>query len=587
MKRSVSLSLLGAGLFTVVLAACSGDETNGTGASASSSNAGSTGVTSSTGAGGSEGSVGSSGSGSTGGSGGSGGSSAEWNLDALLEDLEEASRHDYKAGGDGGLTHSTYWTLGQNSPEFMSLPAGEQDKVKKVQSTAIPLASQLIKPGPEVPGTEIVGTLVRGANGERRQRVVLKLPTAWNGRLIVAGAPGTRNEFANEVILASWLVAQGYAFVSGDKGMPKDSASLFEGKHATQYWGDMIVDLGLWARDRLKAATGESVTFAYAAGLSNGGYQVRRGLEIDHQRVLGGEARLFAGGLNWSGPYWPDARALDTDKDGAVTPAEFAAANHIIASNDRAALAMGWAYDPATLTTPAAYAEKPPYSAGQAGMTAAGFSAESAVLWGAYNTLFDALKASLPQWKGVGYFNLTAFIYRADLLGHTDAESVAYSCYALQPDQAPPYYAWVKSAADLGFTQESVNWALKNANTGEFSAPLISVHGDKDALVGLLAHGHGYRDAVMTYGDPKLHRLFVIANGPHVDRHADGALDYDFDGQVGEEGAADQLTPMQGYAQRAFDYLTGWVEEGKAPPESKTVATDPVNDVIDPAQITF
>jgi hypothetical protein len=270
-----------------------------------------------------------------------------------------------------------------------------------------------------------------------------------------------------------------------------------------------------------------------------------------------------------------------------VTPAEFAVADHVVSSNDAASLALGWAYDPATLTTPAAFAENPPYSAAHPAMMAAGFAPESAVLWGAYNTLFDALKAVQPQYEGVGYWNLTAYIYRADLFGHTAAETAAYSPYVIQPMTEPPYYAWLKSAVDGNWTKESVDWGLKLGNTGEFSAPLISVHGDADALVGLLANGYGYRDHVMAYGDPSMHRLYVIQHGPHVDKHADGALDYNFNGMAGEEGAADLLTPMQGYVRRGFSYLTAWVEMGTMPPNSKTVATDAVNDVIDPAQITF
>ena len=42
------------------------------------------------------------------------------------------------------------------------------------------------------------------------------------------------------------------------------------------------------------------------------------------------------------------------------------------------------------------------------------------------------------------------------------------------------------SARDLtkrfgGFTAVDVPWALANATTGEFAAPLISVHGDADS----------------------------------------------------------------------------------------------------------
>lgn len=580
MRNTKILSLVVCGLLAAAVSACDGDDESGTSTSGTGG--------SPTGSGGSGGGTG--GGGDTGGGGGTGGAGGAqaWNLDLLTVGLEDPARVDYN-GSDGGITHSGYRTLSQSSPEFMALPMVEQDKVKKIQGAAVPLASALFQPGPEVAGTEVTGLLVQGSAGERRQRIVLKLPAqgTWNGKLVVAGTPGTRNEFASEVVFASWLVAQGYAFVSGDKGMPLDTGSLFEGTHATQHWGDMMIDMGLWARERLEAATGQGITYVYAAGLSNGGYQVRRALEIDHVRVADGEARLFAGGLAWAGVYWPDERVLDGDQDGVVTPAELAAADHVVSSTEQAALALRWAYDPATLTTPAAFMETPPYSAAHPAVTDAGYSPESAVLWGAYNTLFDALKANNPIYQGVGYWNLTAYLYRADLLGHTAAEAAAYSPFVSQANQEPPFYAYVEGATDGNWTADSVSWALKIANTAEFSAPLVEIHGDADALVGLLANGHGYEQAVLAHGDPTLHRLYVIEHGPHVDRHADGGLDYDFDGQAGEEGAADQITPMQAYAERAFTYLSGWVEADTQPPASAFVPTDAVNDVTDPAEINF
>ncbi|MDI3291705.1 hypothetical protein [Polyangium sp. 15x6] len=72
-----------------------------------------------------------------------------------------------------------------------------------------------------------------------------------------------------------------------------------------------------------------------------------------------------------------------------------------------------------------------------------------------------------------------------------------------------------------------------------------------------------------------------------MDLHADGAIDFDFDGTPGEEGAADPFTPMQPYVERAFDARVTWVKDGTAPKPSGTVATDPKNDVLDAAMIDF
>ena len=56
---------------------------------------------------------------------------------------------------------------------------------------------------------------------------------------------------------------------------------------------------------------------------------------------------------------------------------------------------------------------------------------------------------------------------------------------------------------------------------------------------------------------------------------ADGTLDYNCNGVAGDEGAADALTPMQPYVERAFDYLTAWAERGQAAPGSKLIPPIP------------
>ncbi len=494
-------------------------------------------------------------------------------------------------GADGGLAHITYWTI-----QADTLAEPEKTKAKKMQESL--LHSAMLPPKDDIAGTEIIGTLaVMGTSGERRQELVLKVPANWNGALVVAGTPATRSEFSNEGTMVPWLLRRGYAYVSGNKGMTNGgadgNATLLNQMHPSQHWGTMMIDLAEWAKARLEKAMGSdaqcpvTVKKIYAIGLSNGGYQVRRALEIDHLRVKNGEERLFSGGLDWAGAYFPDARVLDANNDQTVTPAEYAAAVHLVSSSDNAALTMGWAYDAATQTTPAHFAETPPYSAVQGAMTSLGFSPESAYMWGAYNTAFDSFKQAFPSFKGIGYYNFVAYYFRAELLGHDAAQSQAYSPFAGMVDP-PPFYTWPGRGVDGGWTAESVSWALKNANTAEFSVPLVSVHGDRDGLIGLPGNGQAYKDAVDKYGSPALYRLYVIQNGGHVDLHSDGTnLDFNFDGTVGEEGMADVFTLMQPYTERAFDYLVDWAEQGNAPPASKTVTTDPKNDVLDASLISF
>lgn len=47
---------------------------------------------------------------------------------------------------------------------------------------------------------------------------VLRIPDDWNGGLVVTGAPGTRSEYASDFLISDSVVAQGYAYVSTDKG---------------------------------------------------------------------------------------------------------------------------------------------------------------------------------------------------------------------------------------------------------------------------------------------------------------------------------------------------------------------------------
>ena len=49
-------------------------------------------------------------------------------------------------------------------------------------------------------------------------RFVLRFPDAWNGKLVVAGASGTRSEFNGDYAWSDYVVAKGYAYASQNKG---------------------------------------------------------------------------------------------------------------------------------------------------------------------------------------------------------------------------------------------------------------------------------------------------------------------------------------------------------------------------------
>jgi hypothetical protein len=499
--------------------------------------------------------------------------------DRLMQGLEEPDVTYYSGYGQaGGLAHIRYWNI-----DPTTLSDREKQKAQRIQANH--LHSSLFQPTQVIPGHEVSGILNRN---NRRQWITLKLPDGWNGDLVVCGTPGLRNEYANEAIFVPWLLKRGYAVISGNKGLDSSWVSMLSGTHPTQHWGRMMHDMARWAKIRLLITTWRWPHRTYAVGLSNGGYQVRRALEIDAKSPR--RRRHFDGGLDWSGTYFPDARTLDANHDGTVDLSEYGASKTLVGHMDTATLAMGWAYADDTLTTPTQYAMTPRFPQAHADMETAGFNSASDIFWGYYNTNYDEFKDhGLLQWRGVGYANLTSFVYRAELLGHGMSQSAAYSCFSdpANPGEPPPIYGWLEDANNGGWTQESIHWALRNANTAEFKAPMITVVGGADGLLALNAHSVAYKKAVQKYGKRRIYRQYLIENGPHVDAHADGSVDFDFDGIPGNEWAADELTPMQAYSQRAFMYLTDWVEMDIRPPRSQTVPTDPVNDITDPELLSW
>src|ERR1700758_1125467 len=50
-------------------------------------------------------------------------------------------------------------------------------------------------------------------------RILFRLPNQWNGKLVVAGASGTRSEFNGDFAWSDYVLQQGYAYVSQNKGV--------------------------------------------------------------------------------------------------------------------------------------------------------------------------------------------------------------------------------------------------------------------------------------------------------------------------------------------------------------------------------
>src|SRR5437868_4133095 len=58
---------------------------------------------------------------------------------------------------------------------------------------------------------------VKAALGQAR--FLLRLPADWNGRLVVAGASGTRSEYNGDFAWSDYVLQEGYAYASQNKGV--------------------------------------------------------------------------------------------------------------------------------------------------------------------------------------------------------------------------------------------------------------------------------------------------------------------------------------------------------------------------------
>src|SRR5215471_12429828 len=186
-----------------------------------------------------------------------------------------------------------------------------------------------------VPGIQLDARIASDTQGQGR--FLLRLPNDWNGRLVVAGASGTRSEFNGDFAWSDYVVQQGYAYASQNKGVlnfflvsvtsptpPEPLACRLNpastiwvhffdddpGQPFTR-WAEFMIKAAELARDGVKAAYGQKPLFTYAVGTSNGGYQVRRAVELAPQ--------LFDGGVDWEGTF-VDAHApnLLTDLPPAI-----------------------------------------------------------------------------------------------------------------------------------------------------------------------------------------------------------------------------------------------------------------------------
>jgi len=388
-----------------------------------------------------------------------------------------------------------------------------------------------------VPGIQVAGRFADDPTGQAR--FLLRFPTAWNGRLVVAGASGTRSEHNGDFSWSDYVVQRGYAYASQNKGVfnlkivslasptqPADDGLACRLNPASQVWVHffdndpeksftqwtkyMIEDARL-ARRAVKANYHRHPQFTYAVGTSNGGYQVRRAIEEAPE--------LFDGGVDWEGTF-VDARGPNLLQD--LPPA---------IANFPAYAASG--FDPTSLAA--------------RNIEAAGYPPDvvngATSLWGLHWAQF--WEVTQCQWQK--RFDPTFVTYRG---GVNDIDGTGGYDYD------------GRVAEDRTIARR----VAQVATTGRIKRPLITVSGTLDALLPIQHSARAYEAAVLR--DSRHHcaredrrepqyRLYEIQNGNHIEA---------FKTQL------PQLELIQPHAQRAFDLLVDHVEAGARLPPSQCVA---------------
>ena len=378
-----------------------------------------------------------------------------------------------------------------------------------------------------VPGLQIQARIASDPKGEAR--FLLRLPNDWNGRLVVAGASGTRSEFNGDFAWSDYVVQKGYAYASQNKGVLNlqfstaadplacrlnPASFLFvrfydneEGQPFTR-WTQFMVKAGQLAREGAKAGYGQPPRYTYAVGTSNGGYQVRRAVELAPD--------VFDGGVDWEGTFVDEhAPNLLTDLPAAVLNFPDYVASGLNANSTAAKNIMAAGYPPDIV----------------AGATS---------LWTTNSNSFWEVTAC--QWQK-----------RLDPTYSTYGGGVAN-------------YNYIRR---LSVSESEVSAALAAfATSGDIRRPLITVAGTMDALLPIDHHARAYARKVAAAAKPQrnndrgeddartAYRLYEIQNGNHLETN---------------QLLFSQLELIQPHAQKSFDLLVEQVENGRKLPPSQCV----------------
>src|SRR5262252_6110709 len=168
-------------------------------------------------------------------------------------------------------------------PLFAFTPQTDRSVISPSPPNRTPITKQ-------VPGVQLNARIASDPTGEAR--VLLRLPREWNGRLVVAGASGTRSEFNGDFAWSDYVLQKGYAYASQNKRVlnfrlsaSSDPLGCRLSPISTTFvhffvndppksfteWTNAIIDTARLARDALKVQYGKHPARTCAVGTSNGG----------------------------------------------------------------------------------------------------------------------------------------------------------------------------------------------------------------------------------------------------------------------------------------------------------------------------
>lgn len=289
---------------------------------------------------------------------------------------------------------------------------------------------------------------------------VIRIPDAWNGKVVITGAPGVRAQYANDLVMGDWVLAQGYAFASTDKGNMGasfwDDGSLPGG--SIREWHRRVTELAVATRDTLKRVRAHRPSRMYMAGISNGGYLTR--WQLENRPVL------YDGGLDWEGTLF------------------------------RAKGSNLFTYLPTALMHYPAYAATGDQEAHDA-MIQAGFAPGSEFLWPFHHSV---------------YWDATQRWYREKLDPTWDGDLKAglAFCSSGTPSCDADY--------DYASRPRAVKDAVRSISlTGKIRKPLITIHGTLDTLLPIGTDSDVCDRLIDLQGEGKRHRYYRIEDGTHTD----------------------------------------------------------------------